>query len=154
PIQANFQGFGLGASLIDYVFSDAETTPDRLREATYGEKVVRLPDTWVSTDTAQPIAEATPRRADEGLPEQGVAFCSFSSPYKINPPVFEVWMRLLVAVPGSVLWLRYENDDACANLRKSAQTRGVAAERLVFARRIGLAEHLARQRLADLFIDT
>jgi protein O-GlcNAc transferase len=154
PIQANFQGFGLGAPWMDYVFSDAETTPDRLREQTYREKVVRLPDTWVSTDTAQPIAEATPRRADEGLPEHGFVFCSFSSPYKINPPVFDVWMRLLAAVPGSVLWLRYENEDACANLRTSAERQGVASDRLVFARRIGLAEHLARHRLADLFIDT
>jgi protein O-GlcNAc transferase len=154
PIQANFQGFGLGAPWMDYVFSDAETTPDRLREPTYREKVVRLPDTWVATDPTQSIAEATPRRADEGLPDEGFVFCSFSSPYKINPPVFDVWMKLLAAVPGSVLWLRYENDDACANLRKSAERRGVAPERLVFARRIGLAEHLARHRLADLFIDT
>jgi predicted O-linked N-acetylglucosamine transferase (SPINDLY family) len=154
PVQANFQGFGLGAGLIDYVFSDAETTPDRLREATYGEKVVRLPDTWVATDTAQPIAETTPRRADQGLPGQGFVFCSFSSPYKINPPVFDVWMRLLDAVPGSVLWLRYEHDDACMNLWKSAEQRGIARDRLIFARRIGLPEHLARLRLADLFIDT
>ena len=154
PLQANFQGFGLGASLIDYVFSDAETTPDRLREATYREKIVRLPDTWVSTDTAQPIAETMPARADEGLPETGFVFCSFSSAYKLNPPVFDVWMRLLAAVPGSVLWLRYEHDEACANLRKSAERRGVAPDRLVFARRIGLAEHLARLSLADLFIDT
>lgn len=154
PIQANFQGFGLGATLMDYVFSDAETTPDRLLEATYGEKVVRLPDTWVATDTAQPIADTPPRRADEGLPEQGFVFCSFSSPYKINPAIFDAWMRLLAAVPGSVLWLRYEQEDACANLRTSAEQRGVAADRLVFARRIGLADHLARLRLADLFIDT
>jgi len=154
PIQANFQGFGLGASLMDYVFSDAETTPDRLLEATYREKVVRLPDTWVATDTAQPIADTTPARADEGLPEQGFVFCSFSSAYKINPPVFDAWMRLLAAVPWSVLWLRYEHEEACANLRKSAQLRGIAAERLIFARRIGLAEHLARLRLADLFVDT
>jgi protein O-GlcNAc transferase len=154
PIQANFQGFGLGAPWMDYVFSDAETTPDRLLEETYREKVVRLPDTWVATDTTQPIAETTPSRSDEGLPEHGFVFCSFSSPYKINPPMFDVWMRLLAAVPGSVLWLRYENEDACANLRKSAELQGVTPDRLVFARRIGLAEHLARHRLADLFIDT
>lgn len=154
PLQVNFQGFGLGASLMDYVFSDAETAPDRLREAMYREKVVRLPDTWVATDTAQPIADTTPGRADEGLPEQGFVFCSFSSAYKINPPVFDVWMRLLAEVPGSVLWLRYEHEEACANLRKTAGRAGVAPERLVFARRIGLAEHLARLRLADLFVDT
>jgi protein O-GlcNAc transferase len=154
PIHANFQGFGLGGPLMDYVFSDPETTPDRLIAATYREKVVRLPDTWVSTDTAQPIAEATPSRADEGLPEHGFVFCSFNAPYKITPAVFDVWMRLLDAVPGSVLWLRHENEDACANLRESAKLKGIAPERLVFARRVGLPEHLARHRLADLFIDT
>jgi len=154
PIHVNFQGFGLGGPLIDYTFSDAETTPDRLREETYYEKVARLPDTWVSTDAAQPIAEATPSRADEGLPEQGFVFCSFNGPYKISPPMFDVWMHLLDAVPGSVLWLRYENDDAVGNLRKSAALKGVAPDRLVFARRIGLPEHLARHRLADLFLDT
>jgi len=154
PIQVNFQGFGLGGPLIDYVFSDVRTTPDRLREETYREKVVRLPDTWVSTDTAQPIAVATPGRADEGLPEHGFVFCSFNSSFKINPPVFDVWMRLLAAVPGSVLWLRYDSEDATANLRKSAERRGVASERLVFARRTELSLHLARHRLADLFIDT
>ncbi|WP_428669812.1 tetratricopeptide repeat protein [Reyranella sp.] len=154
PIQVNFQGFGLGGPLIDYVFSDVRTTPDRLRGETYREKVVRLPDTWVSTDTAQPIAVATPGRADEGLPEHGFVFCSFNSSFKINPPVFDVWMRLLAAVPGSVLWLRYDSEDATANLRKSAERRGVASERLVFARRTELSLHLARHRLADLFIDT
>jgi predicted O-linked N-acetylglucosamine transferase (SPINDLY family) len=154
PIHANFQGFGLGGPLMDYVFSDPETTPDRLIEATYREKVVRLPDTWVSTDTAQPIAEATPSRADAGLPDQGFVFCSFNAPYKITPSMFDVWMRLLAGVPGSVLWLRYENDDAVANLRKSAEHKGIAPDRLVFARRTGLPEHLARHRLADLFIDT
>ncbi len=154
PVQANFQGFGLGGPHIDYTFSDPQTTPDRLLEETYREKVVRLPDTWVSTDTAQPIAEATPSRADEGLPEHGFVFCSFNGPYKINPPMFDVWMRLLAAVPDSVLWLRYENQDAVENLRSSAERRGVAPDRLVFARRIELPEHLARHRLADLFIDT
>ena len=154
PIHANFQGFGFGGPLMDYVFSDPETTPDRLRESTYREKVVRLPDTWVSTDTAQPIADTTPSRAQEGLPEQGFVFCSFNAPYKITPSVFDVWINLLAGVPDSVLWLRYENEEACANLRKSAERRGIASERLVFARRIGLPEHLARHRLADLFIDT
>jgi protein O-GlcNAc transferase len=154
PIQVTFQGFGLGGRLIDYVFSDAQTTPDRLREETYREKVVRLPDTWVSTDPAQSIAVTTPGRADEGLPERGFVFCSFNSPYKITPPVFAIWMRLLAAVPGSVLWLRYESEDATANLGKSAERCGVAPDRLVFARRTELSMHLARHRLADLFIDT
>ena len=154
PLQVNLQGFGLGAPFMDYVLSDAETVPDSLREAMYREKVVRLPDTWVATDTAQPIAEATPSRADEGLPGEGFVFCCFNTHYKITPAVFDVWMRLLKAVEGSVLWLRHDTDDTRANLTRAAGQRGVAADRLVFARRVDLADHLARHRLAGLFLDT
>lgn len=153
PVQVNFQGFGLGAPFIDYVFSDAETTPDRLLPF-YREKVVRLPDTWVSTDAEQAIAETTPSRTEERLPEQGFVFCSFNTAYKITPTMFDVWMRLLREVEGSVLWLRQDNDLATANLRRAAQSLGVAPERLVFARRVDLDVHLARHRVADLFIDT
>ena len=153
PVQVNFQGFGLGAPFIDYVFSDAETTPDRLLPF-YREKVVRLPETWVSTDADQTIAEATPSRVEEGLPEQGFVFCSFNTAYKITPAMFDVWMHLLRSVEGSVLWLRQDNDFATANLRREAEARGVAPGRLVFARRVDLDVHLARHRLADLFIDT
>lgn len=154
PLQVNFQGFPMGASLIDYTFSDAETAPDGLREIAFREKVVRLPDTWVTTDTAQAISERTPARAEEGLPAEGFVFCCFNTAYKITPPVFDAWMRLLAAVDGSILWLRYENDGAQDNLIGAARQRGVTSERLIFARRVGLAEHLARHRLADLFIDT
>lgn len=154
PIQANFQGFPMGASLIDYTFSDAETAPDRLRDVAFREKVVRLPDTWVTTDTAQTIAEIAPTRAEGGLPAEGFVFCCFNTPYKITPAVFGVWMRLLAAVEGSVLWLRHDSDDARDNLLKEAQQQGVAPSRLVFARRANLPDHLARHRLADLFLDT
>ena len=154
PIQVNGQGFGMGASFMDYVISDPVTAPDHLREAMYREKVVRLPDTWITTDTNQAIADEAPSRAAEGLPETGFVFCCFGTHYRITPAVFDVWMRLLTLVPGSVLWLRHDTDDSRSNLVKEAQTRGVAADRLVFARRVDLDVHLARHRLADLFLDT
>lgn len=154
PVQVNFQGFPMGARLVDYTFSDAETAPDRLREVLYREKVVRLPDTWIATDTAQQVASTGSSRSGEGLPATGFVFCSFNTPYKITPAIFDVWMRLLAATEGSVLWLRHDTDTSRDNLRRSAEQRGIAAERLVFATRIGLAEHLARHRLAELFIDT
>ena len=88
------------------------------------------------------------------MPADGFVFCSFNNSYKITPEMFDVWMRLLKAVPGSVLWLLEGNRFAPANLRKEAEARGVAAERLVFAPRQPLPEHLARHRLADLFLDT
>ena len=154
PIQVNGQGFGMAASFMDYVISDPVTAPDHLREAMYREKVVRLPDTWITTDTSQAIADETPSRAAEGLPETGFVFCCFGTHYRITPAVFDVWMRLLAQVPGSVLWLRHDTDDSQANLIKEAQARGLGADRLVFARRVDLEVHLARHRLADLFLDT
>jgi protein O-GlcNAc transferase len=154
PIQVNGQGFGMGAPFMDYVISDPVTAPDHLREAMYRERIVRLPDTWITTDTNQAIAEETPSRAAEGLPETGFVFCCFGTHYRITPAVFDVWMRLLAQVPGSVLWLRHDTDTSQANLVKEAQARGIAADRLVFARRVDLDVHLARHRLAGLFLDT
>jgi len=100
------------------------------------------------------IADRTPGRAEAGLPEQGFVFCSFNNSYKISPAVFDAWMRLLDKVEGSVLWLYESNAAAMRNLRKRAADKGIAPERLVFAPKIKLEEHLARHRLADLFLDT
>src|SRR5262249_23177425 len=88
-----------------------------------------------------------------GLPERGFVFCSFNNTYKITPDVFDIWMRLLQQVDGSVLWLLQANSAAPANLRREALQRGGAPDRLIFARRLGLDDHLARQGLADLSLD-
>jgi len=100
------------------------------------------------------IASTAPSRAEAGLPAQGFVFCCFNNNYKITAPVFDIWMRLLHAVPGSVLWLLRENYGAVTNLQREARARGVDPARLVFAGRLPVAEHLARHRLADLFLDT
>src|SRR6202041_1665147 len=105
-------------------------------------------------DDRRVIAEVTPTRGDLGLPPDGFVFCCFNNHYKITPAIFAVWMQLLQQVPASVLWLLEDNPAAARNLRREAQDRGVSAGRLVFAPRLGAAEHLARQRLADLFLDT
>ena len=89
-----------------------------------------------------------------GLPEHAFVFCCFNNNWKITPAIFDVWMRLLHQVEGSVLWLFRDNEGAEQNLRKEAQRRGIDPSRLVFARRLPLDEHLARHRLADLFLDT
>jgi predicted O-linked N-acetylglucosamine transferase (SPINDLY family) len=95
-----------------------------------------------------------PSRAGCGLPADGVVFCCFNHSYKLTPAVFDIWMRLLRAVPGSVLWLLEANAAVPGNLRREAASRGVAAERLVFARHAPIAEYLARLAAADLFLDT
>jgi protein O-GlcNAc transferase len=120
----------------------------------FTERLVHLPGCYQVNDSQRVIAARTPTRAECGLPEAGFVFCCFNNSYKITPAVFTVWMRLLQAVPGSVLWMLEANGWVSDNLRREAVARGVSAERLVFAPRQALPEHLARHRLADLFVDT
>jgi predicted O-linked N-acetylglucosamine transferase (SPINDLY family) len=155
PIQVSYLGYPatMGAPYIDYLIADPFLIPADQQSA-YSEKIVYLPDTYQANDRTRPIAAATPSRAEAGLPEQGFVFCSFNSNYKITPDLFDVWMRLLRNVEGSVLWLLQGNLAVPENLRREAAARGIAPDRLVFAPRMKLEEHLARHRLADLFIDT
>jgi predicted O-linked N-acetylglucosamine transferase (SPINDLY family) len=122
-------------------------------QSSYAEKIVYLPDSYQANDPARPIAHDTPTRHAVGLPEQGFVFCCFNNHHKITPPVFAVWMRLLRRVDGSVLWLLEGPEAAVCNLRQHAREHGIAPDRLIFAPRIRLEDHLARHRLADLFLD-
>ncbi|NUB06341.1 tetratricopeptide repeat protein [Azospirillum sp. Vi22] len=155
PVQVNWLGYPgtMGADFIDVILADAVTIPPG-EEGFYSEAVVRLPHCYQPNDRHRAIAERTPSRADCGLPEDGFVFCCFNNPYKLTPAVFDVWARLLRAVPGSVLWLYAGNPLVAGNLRGEAAARGVAPDRLVFAPPRPLVEHLARHRLADLFLDT
>jgi predicted O-linked N-acetylglucosamine transferase (SPINDLY family) len=116
---------------------------------------VRLPHSFLPNDDRQPIADDSLQRCDVGLPDTGFVFCAFNNSYKINPPVFDIWMRLLVETPGSVLWLREGSAAMVTNLSREAAARGVPPDRLIFAPRVAeMDRHLARYRLADLFLDT
>ncbi len=156
PIQVNYLGYPgtFGADYIDYIIADAITLPFD-RQPLYTENIVHLPDCFQPNDTKRAISGRKLSRADVGLPEQGFVFCSFNNQYKITASVFDTWMRLLRTVERSVLWLSQGNDAAHANLRREAVDRGVDSDRLIFAPRLERHEdHLARQRLADLFLDT
>jgi protein O-GlcNAc transferase len=155
PIQVNYLGFPctMGAGHIDYIIADRTIIPAE-HEPFYSEKVVWLPDSYQPNDNRRALAEPVQQGAAFGLPEHGFVFCSFNNSYKIRPLIFDIWMRLLQAVEGSVLWLLDENEGAKRNLRLEAGRRGVDPDRLVFAPRRPLAEHLARHRHADLFLDT
>ena len=155
PIQVNYLGYPgtMGADFIDYIIADKIVLPLD-QEASYTEKIVHLPDCYQVNDSKRRIAERTPTRAEAGLPERGFVFCCFNNNFKITPPMFDVWMRLLRAIDGSVLWLLEDNPKARENLCKEAAARDVNPVRLVFARRVKVEEHLARHRLADLFLDT
>jgi predicted O-linked N-acetylglucosamine transferase (SPINDLY family) len=153
-IQVNWLGYPgtLGAPFFDYLIADRYVIPPG-RESAYSEHIVRLDHCWQSNDRQRPAIE--PRtRAEYGLPERGFVFCCFAQAVKITPDVFACWMRLLKAVPGSVLWLAEDNPRATAALKSAAGTHGVAPERVVFSPRIPFAQHLARYRVADLALDT
>jgi predicted O-linked N-acetylglucosamine transferase (SPINDLY family) len=155
PVQAQYLGYPstMGASYVDYVLADRIVIPDEHRRF-FAEAVAYLPDSYQCNDATRPIAARMPGRSEVGLPEAGFVFCCFNNSYKILPDVFDIWMRLLQRIEGSVLWLLEDNATAVANFRREAQARGVEPTRLVFATRAGAAEHLARQRLASLFLDT
>ncbi len=156
PAQVTYLGFPgtLGLPYIDYLISDPRIIPDEL-EQHYGEKILKLPHCYLPRDDSVVPSPETPKRSDFGLPEECVVFCSFNHDYKINPPLFKVWMDLLKEVPGSVLWLMKLNEGAHTNLTQSARDHGVDPERIIFASRLPRVEdHLARYRLADVFIDT
>jgi len=156
PLQVNFLGFPgtMGADYMDYIVADRIVVPDDHRNA-YAEKVVRLPDTYLPSDRTRAIAEPMPTRAEAGLPEAGFVFASFNNAYKFSPATFDVWMRLLAQVDGSVLWLPDHHPLATSNLIREAGRRGIDRSRLVLAAPVpSPAGHLARLRLADLFLDT
>jgi protein O-GlcNAc transferase len=155
PIQVSYLGLPgtMGADFIDYIIADATVLPFD-EQPHYTENIVHLPDYYMVNDRKRTISSRTPTRGEFGLPVEGLVFCCFNNNWKITSAMFGVWMRLLKAVEGSVLWLFRDNANAEANLRKEAAARGIDPTRLVFADRLPLEDHLARHRLADLFLDT
>jgi predicted O-linked N-acetylglucosamine transferase (SPINDLY family) len=155
PIQVNYLGYPgtMGAPYIDYIVADQIVIP-KTQWGFYSEKVVFLPNSYQVNDTKRSIADKALTRAELALPPTGFVFCCFNNNYKITPRIFDCWMRILKQVEGSVLWLLEDNANAASNLRKEAAARDVSTERLIFAKRMPLPEHLARHRLADLFLDT
>lgn len=155
PVQVSFLGYAgtSGAPYMDYLLADEVVIPTR-QEHHYTERIVRLPHCYLPNDDRREIG-VVPTRVAAGLPEDAFVFCAFTTAHKINPTLFDVWMRLLQTVPGSVLWLRSTSAEAQGNLQKEAQARGVEPHRLVFAPHVpSMADHLARHSLADLYLDT
>ena len=155
PIQINYLGYPgtMGADFMDYIVADRHIIPPE-NQKYFNEKVLYLPNTYMPTDNGRELSERPMKRSDMGLPEDAFVFCCFNNNYKITSSEFDIWMRLLNKVEGSVLWLRSSNQWAELNIKKEAQKRKVDPERIVFAGKVPMDEHLARHRLADLFIDT
>ena len=157
PIQVNYLGFAgtMGAKYIGYIIADPTLVPAS-QQSHYSEKIIYMPSCFIPHDSkGRNISEKAFVRADFGLPENGFVFCCFNSAYKIHPRVFHSWMTIMKAINDSVLWLSEMPDLAKNNLRKEAQAAGIDPSRLIFAKHVqSSAEHLARHRLADLFLDT
>jgi predicted O-linked N-acetylglucosamine transferase (SPINDLY family) len=155
PVQMNYLGYPgtVGAEYMDYLVADRTVIPDAAKKY-YQEKIVYLPNSYQANDFRREVDAEVPTRTELGLPETGFIFCCFNSSYKFTPNVWAVWMRLLRAVPGSVLWLLKPYDLAIDNLRKEAHAAGIQQDRLIFAKGIAPQTHLARHKVADLSLDT
>ena len=155
PLQINMIGYPgtLGAEWYDYILVDRFLAPPAMQPY-FTERFLEMPNALFPCDTTRAPKGPPPMRAECGLPEQGFVFCCFNASYKILPPVFAAWMRVLHAIPDSVLWLVDGHADAVIHLRREAARAGIASERLVFAPRVSSSEHIARCAVADLFLDT
>lgn len=155
PVQVNYLGYPgtMGAPYIDYVVGD-KTIFGLADAQCFTEKLVMLPDSYQPNDRKRPAPSGSFTREQLGLPDGAFVYCCFNNNFKISPHVFDIWMRILRRVETSVLWLFLENDEAERNLKREAELRGVEPGRLVFAREMAFSDHMARHRLADLFLDT
>lgn len=155
PVQVNYLGYPatMGADYMDYIVADDFVIPED-RQIHYSERVVYLPDCYQANDSKRTIAERTPTRAEAKLPDEGFVYCCFNNSYKLSPPIFDIWMRLLQRVEHSVLWLVQGTARTVDNLRREAHARSIHPDRLIFAERVKLDDYLARYRIADLFLDT
>ena len=155
PLQVNYLGYPgtMGARFVDYIIVDPVAVPAD-EQPWFDERLVHLPHSYQVNDSRRPITATRPTRAEAGLPEDGFVFCCFNSSYKLRPEFLAIWLRLLAAVPGSVLWLLELSASASAALRAAARAGGIDPARLVFAPSLRFPDHLARQPLADLCLDT
>ena len=155
PIQVSYLAYlqSMGADFIDYAILDKTVCPPKY-EHHWQEKIARLPHSMYPYDTDTSVEPPIKSRNDYGLPEHSFVFCCLNTSYKIDPDIFDVWMKILLSVPDSVMWLLGPDELTIENLTSEAINRGVTKERIIFAQPLPIAEHLARYQLADLFIDT
>ena len=155
PIQINYLGYPgtSGTNFIDYIFADKILIPEESKKY-YSEKIIYLPNTYQTRDCSLKISDKIFEREELDLPKNAFVFCCFNQNYKITPNLFDIWMRLLKIVEGSILWLLEDNLTAVKNLKKEAEKKKINPKRIIFAKRMPMPEHLARHRCADLFIDT
>ncbi len=155
PVQVNHYGFTgtMGAPYIDYIIADRIIIPQDESQF-FDEKIVWMPTLYIPTDNKAEIGKS-PTRAQQGLPDEAIVLMAYNRTHKVSPVIFAAWMRILRRTEGTVVWTQDGGEAACENLRREAVSYGVDPDRLVFAKRnLPRPDHVARHRLADLFIDT
>jgi predicted O-linked N-acetylglucosamine transferase (SPINDLY family) len=154
PIQIGYIGYlgTMGANYYDYLIADKTIIPEKLKDA-YSEKIIYLPS-YQANDSKNQTSHRIFSRKELGLPEQGIIYCCFNNSYKITPTIFDVWMKILSEVEGSILYLYAENNAVIENLKVEAEARGIRSDRLFFSSRLDREDYFARYRVADLFLDT
>jgi predicted O-linked N-acetylglucosamine transferase (SPINDLY family) len=155
PIQINYLAYPgtMGANFHDYIVADETLIPED-QKSNYSENIIYLPNCYMPQDRTRQISDKSITRQEYNLPEDSFVFCCFNNSFKITPKEFDIWMRLLSKIDGSVLWLLKANKSSEVNLKTEAKKRGIEPNRLIFADKMPVEEHLARQKLADLFLDT
>ena len=141
----------MGAEYIDYMMADSTIINDDLTNS-YTEKIIFMPQTFVYSPIE--ISRKPIKRSDFGLPEDGIVFCSFNSPTKIDPDTYDSWMNILSKVSNSIVWLSGANENVVKNLNGEAERRGISPKRIIFKKKLPHAEYMAIHQLADLFLDT
>jgi predicted O-linked N-acetylglucosamine transferase (SPINDLY family) len=155
PIQVSYLGYPgtMAADYMDYLVADQTIIPEE-NQKYYSEKIVYMPNSYQVNVSKRSVSKASLLRHELGLPSTGFVFCCFNNNYKITPPTFAGWLRILKAVEDSVLWLIESNNNTTKNLKKEAMKFGINKDRLVFATFMPVEDHLSRIKQADLFIDT
>ncbi|HRK37063.1 MAG TPA: tetratricopeptide repeat protein [Burkholderiaceae bacterium] len=155
PLVVSYLGYPgtSGMPAVDYIIGDSVVTPFH-HQAHFSESIVQLPNCYQCNDKSRVLPEQSHSRDVEGLPADALVFAAFNHPYKIRPDMFDAWCRILKSLPNSVLWVLCDQRQTQTFLLNHAAEQGVTADRIVFAKRVGYKEHLARHVLADLFLDT
>jgi predicted O-linked N-acetylglucosamine transferase (SPINDLY family) len=142
-----------GTDLIDYIIAHKTLIPKE-NQKFFSEKIIYLPDSYQPNDYTKKMSKKVFTREELSLPKNAFVFCCFNQNYKITPNIFNIWMKILKKIEGSVLWLIKDSNEGVNNLKKEANKRGINPDKIIFAKRMTISEHLARHKMADLFIDT
>jgi predicted O-linked N-acetylglucosamine transferase (SPINDLY family) len=155
PIQVNYLGYPgtMATPFIDYIIADRVVIPPEYYSS-YSEKVVHLPNCFLPNDRSRVIEKRKFERAELGLPQNGIVFCSFNNAAKYNPTTFSRWMNILRRTEGSVLWFSRVDGILQENILREAQARGIQSERIIFLKFAPRDEYFDRISVADLFLDS